>query len=115
MAQPAGLLEDPWRDKAILLTGAAGTVGHEILTQLVAHEPRAVIGIDNNESAVFFLQHEFADHDNVSLTLADIGDVNCLTAMMEAVDIVIHTAALKHVGLCERAPRAAIQTNILGT
>lgn len=115
MAQPAGLLEDPWRDKAVLITGAAGTVGREIVSQLVAHQPRAVIGIDNNESAVFFLQHEFADHENVALTLADIGDVNCLAAMMEAVDIVIHTAALKHVGLCERAPGAAIQTNILGT
>ena len=115
MAQPAEFIEDFWRDKAILLTGAAGTVGREILAQLLAHEPRAVIGIDNNESAVFFLEHEFAAYDNVSLTLADIGDVNCLTAMMEAVNIVIHTAALKHVGLCERAPRAAIQTNILGT
>jgi FlaA1/EpsC-like NDP-sugar epimerase len=115
VARPDGLIEDLWRDKAVLLTGAAGTVGSEILAQLVAHEPRAVIGIDNNESAVFFLEHEFAAYDNVSLMLADIGDVNCLTAMMEAVDIVIHTAALKHVGLCERAPRAAIQTNILGT
>jgi FlaA1/EpsC-like NDP-sugar epimerase len=109
------VIANPWRDKAVLVTGAAGTVGREILDQLVMHEPRAVIGIDNNESAVFFLEHEFAPYEDVSLALADISDVNSLTAMMEAVDIVIHTAALKHVGLCERAPRAAIQTNILGT
>ncbi|HEX6145084.1 MAG TPA: SDR family NAD(P)-dependent oxidoreductase [Geminicoccaceae bacterium] len=115
MAELARLVENPWRDKAILVTGAAGTIGREIMAQLVTHDPRAVIGMDNNESAVFYLEHEFDAYENVSLALVDIADLSSLTTMMEAVDVVIHTAALKHVGLCERTPRAAIQTNILGT
>ena len=109
---PAG---DPWSGKVVLLTGVAGTVGREILRQLVARDVRAIIGIDNNESALFFLEHEFAVHDNVSFALTDIGHPDSVTALMEGVDIVLHAAGLKHVSLCERAPRAAIQTNILGT
>ena len=52
---------DPWSGKVALLTGVAGTVGREILRQLVTRDLRAIIGIDNNESALFFLEHEFAD------------------------------------------------------
>ena len=115
MATPAIYLDDPWHDKTILVTGVVGTIGRELLSQLVAHRPRAVLGIDNNESALFFAEHDVADHSNVSLALVDIGDVDSLSSLMESVDIVIHTAALKHVGLCERAPRAAITTNIIGT
>ncbi|MGH6897901.1 MAG: SDR family NAD(P)-dependent oxidoreductase [Geminicoccaceae bacterium] len=111
----AGRAEDPWSDKVVLITGVAGTVGREILRQLVCRKMRGIVGIDNNESALFFLEHDFADHDHVSFALTDIGDAHSLTVLMEGVDIVVHAAALKHVTLCERAPRAAIQTNILGT
>jgi FlaA1/EpsC-like NDP-sugar epimerase len=106
---------DPWADKVVLLTGVAGTVGREVLRQLASRRLRAIIGIDNNESALFFLEHDFAAHDNISFALGDIGDADSLTALMEGVDIVIHAAGVKHVALCERAPRAAVQTNILGT
>jgi FlaA1/EpsC-like NDP-sugar epimerase len=106
---------DPWSDKVVLLTGVAGTVGREILQQLAGRGLRGIIGIDNNESALFFLEHDFAAYDNVSFALSDIGDADSLTALMEGVDIVIHAAALKHVALCEHAPHAAVQTNILGT
>jgi FlaA1/EpsC-like NDP-sugar epimerase len=105
----------PWRDQVVMVTGAAGTVGSETLRQLLAREPRAVIGIDNNESGLFTLAQSFRNEPNVSFTLCDILDVNNLTAIMDGVDIVIHTAAFKHVTLCEYAPRPAIQTNIIGT
>lgn len=107
--------ENPWHDKSILVTGAVGTVGREILDQLAQLRPRAIVGIDNNESALFFAGQDFLDHENISLSLVDIDDVMTLRTLMEGVDVVIHTAALKHVALCERAPRSAIQTNILGT
>lgn len=106
---------NPWCDQVVLLTGVAGSIGREMLAQLAGHGPRALIAVDNNESALFFIQHEFAGRGNLSFALADICDLGSLAGLMQGVDIVIHAAALKHVPLCEAAPRAAIQTNILGT
>ncbi|MEM7399785.1 MAG: SDR family NAD(P)-dependent oxidoreductase [Pseudomonadota bacterium] len=109
------LVDDPWKDKAVLVTGVAGTVGHEILKQLSMRGLRALIGVDNNESGLFFLEDDFAGHDKISFALTDLGDLHGLRTLMETVDIVIHAAAFKHVVLCERAPQSAIQTNIVGT
>jgi FlaA1/EpsC-like NDP-sugar epimerase len=119
---PTHLLEDrreeapsPWSGKTVLVTGAAGTVGQEIMAQL-AHLPVSnVLAIDNDERATFFLEHQLQHVPHFGFALADICDLDSLTGLMEGVDIVIHAAALKHVALCERAPRAAIQTNIIGT
>lgn len=106
---------NPWQGKRLLITGVAGTIGHELLRQLVWHSPAEIIGIDSNESELFFLQQEFAAHPFVRLYVADIRDPGQLSRRMEGIDIVLHTAAYKHVFLCEQAPSNAIQTNILGT
>lgn len=106
---------NPWQGKRVLITGVAGTVGHELLKQVAAARPSEVIGIDNNETEVFFVQQEFAQFPNVRLYLTDIRDHAQLSRHMEGIDIVLHVAAYKHVFLCEQAPRNAIQTNILGT
>lgn len=106
---------NPWRNKRVLITGVAGTIGHELLRQLVQCEPNEIIGIDNNESELFFVQQEFARYPVVRLYLTDIRDAGQLARRMEGIDIVLHTAALKHVYLCEQAPSNAVQTNIVGT
>ena len=112
---PAASPGNLWQDKVVVLTGVAGTVGRECLSQLLARQCRRIIGIDNNESALFFIEREFAAQGNLTVALTDLSDVNSLTALMEGAAIVIHAAGLKHVGLCERSPAAAIRTNILGT
>lgn len=104
-----------WHNKRVLITGVAGTIGHELLRQLVHIEPSEIIGIDSNESDLFFVQQEFSRSPIVRLYLADIRDACQLARRMEGVDIVLHTAAYKHVFLCEQAPNNAVQTNILGT
>jgi FlaA1/EpsC-like NDP-sugar epimerase len=104
-----------WRDKSVFITGVCGTVGRELLDQVIAESPREVIGIDNNESELFFLSEEHRERDNVRLYLGDIRDRDEVMRKMRGVDIVLHAAALKHVILCERSPQDAIQTNILGT
>lgn len=104
-----------WANKRILITGVSGTVGAELLKQVLANEPAEVIGIDNNESELFFLDQLYRVHDNVHLYLGDIRDKEKLTRVMCGVDIVLHAAALKHVVLCEKTPYDAVQTNILGT
>jgi FlaA1/EpsC-like NDP-sugar epimerase len=106
---------NPWQGKRVLITGVVGTIGHELLQQLVQLQPAEIIGIDNNESDLFFVQQEFAGHSFVHLYLADIRDLAQLSQYMEGINIVLHTAAYKHVFLCEQAPRNAVQTNIFGT
>jgi len=104
-----------FQNKRILVTGACGTVGRELIRQLLAnHKIGELIGIDNNESELFFLEAEFAKSANVSFFLADVRDRDKISRKMNHMDIVFHTAAFKHVILCERSPFEAVQTNILG-
>lgn len=101
--------------KRVLITGVCGTVGSELIRQLFEdYHALEVVGIDNNESELFFIEQKYSSYDNVEFSVADIRDRDMLTRMMGGVDIVFHTAALKHVGLCERSPFEAIQTNIIG-
>jgi FlaA1/EpsC-like NDP-sugar epimerase len=104
-----------FEDKRVLVTGACGTVGRELIRQLLKkHKVCELIGIDNNESELFFLEDEFAPFENVSFFLADVRDRDKVSRKMRRMDIVFHTAAFKHVILCERSPFEAVQTNILG-
>lgn len=103
--------------KRVLVTGACGTVGRELIRQLAMNsesQPSEIIGLDNNESAVFFEDQDYLQNDLVRFQLADIRDSSALKTHFEGVDIVFHTAALKHVVLSERSPEEAVKTNILG-
>lgn len=103
-----------FKNKRILVTGACGTIGSELIRQLLEqYEIAELIGLDNNESALFHLEQEFIAK-NASFFLADIRDRYKLTRKMKDMQIVFHTAAFKHVILCERSPFEAVQTNILG-
>ena len=103
-------------DKNILVTGACGTVGAELVRQLLEEDfaPSEVVALDNNESELFFLEQRFIIHENARFFLADIRDRDKLCRKMKNIDIVFHAAAYKHVILCERSPFEAVQTNING-
>lgn len=101
--------------KRILVTGACGTIGSELTRQLLEdYQVKEVVCIDNNESELFFLEQKYLSHNNISFALTDIRDSEKLFRMMQGIDLVFHTAALKHVILCERNPFEAVQTNIQG-
>ena len=104
-----------WQGKTVLITGVCGTVGAEVLRQLAELQPAEIIGIDNNESELFFQCERYRDNPHVHLYLGDLRDSDKLMRKARGVDIILHTAALKHVILCEKSPRDAVQTNILGT
>src|SRR3546814_10622527 len=63
-----------WHGKTVLVTGVCGTVGRELLRQTVAFSPSEIIGIDNNESELFFLREEYAAEPMVQLFVGDIRD-----------------------------------------
>lgn len=102
--------------KTILVTGACGTVGSELVRQILTNDYgiAKVIAIDNNESELFFLEQRFLNDKRAFFFLADIRDREKLSRVMRGVDIVFHAAAFKHVVLCERSPFEAVQSNILG-
>lgn len=105
------------RDKRILVTGCSGTVGSELVKQLLScsdHGPSMVIGIDNNESELFFTEQLYHDDERAHFFLSDICDYNEVSLHTRNVDIIFHTAAYKHVAMCERSPMGAVTTNILG-
>ena len=108
-------MADSWNGRAVFITGVCGTVGRELLQQLVARQPAELIGIDNNETEIFFLAEEYRNHRHVRLYLGDVRDRDRLLHATEGVDVILHAAALKHVLLCEQSPRDPLQTNIIGT
>ena len=102
--------------KRIVVTGACGTVGAELVRQLLenGYDPAEVIALDNNESELFFLEQRFLSDKRASFFLADIRDRDKLCRKMQGIHIIFHAAAFKHVILCERSPFEAVQTNING-
>lgn len=103
-----------FHNKRVLVTGCCGTVGLELVRQLLQeYLVPELIGLDNNESELFFLEQRFLDYP-CHFALGDVRDRFKLGRQMQDMDIVFHTAAFKHVILCERFPFEAVQTNILG-
>ena len=103
--------------KSVLVTGACGSVGSELIRQLLTlpeYAPAEVVGIDNNESQIFFLDQQYLKESRANFFVADIRDRDELSRKMAGIDIVFHCAALKHVILCERSPEQGVQTNIQG-
>ena len=104
-----------WKNKKVLITGSCGTIGKELIKQLVDKGLDEIIGIDNNESELFFLDQAYNDNDTCRFYLCDIKNKDQLARLMNGMDIVLHTAARKHVILNEISPTEAIYTNIVGT
>lgn len=106
--------DNPWQNKRVFITGICGTVGKELLRQIITQNPVEILGLDNNESDLFFLSEEYRNAPQVNLVLGDLRDRDNLARNMRGIDIVLHAAALKHVILCEKSPADAVQTNIQG-
>lgn len=104
-----------FKGKTVLVTGSCGTVGAELVRQLVESPVDKIVCLDNNETELFFQAEQYKDSGKIHAYLADVRDREALKLRMQGVDIVLHSAALKHVGLCEDSPSQAVRTNIDGT
>ena len=107
-------MKEYFKDKSILITGGVGSVGTELVKQLLAFETKKIIIIDNNESEIFFATQKYNKYDNVIALVGDITNRNFVMQQVKGVDIVFHTAALKHVILGEYSPESIVSTNIIG-
>ncbi len=114
------LLAEEFRNKKILVTGAAGSIGQEIVKQLTHYEPSKIILLDQAESPLYNLQMELKEKEKLYLTETVIGDIRNLERLENVFktfqpQIVFHAAAYKHVPLMEENPSEAILTNVKGS
>ncbi len=100
--------------KDILVTGGCGSIGSEIVRQLIGFGPSRVRVLDNDETGHWKLSQEIESPILRNL-VGDIRDRARVARAMEGVDYVFHAAALKHVPLCEYNPYEAVHTNVIGT
>ena len=105
-----------FKNKKILVTGGTGSLGKELVRHLLKNEqPETVRVFDVDETEQFEFQHELKGYeDTTRFLLGDVRDKERLARAVEDVDIIFHTAALKHVMACEYNPFEAVKTNILG-
>ncbi len=102
-------------NKSVAVTGCCGTVGSELVNQLLnEYNVGELVGLDNNETELFFQQQRHKHNANAKFFLSSIRDRDRLNELFKGVDIVFHSAAYKHVILCEHSPFDAVQTNIIG-
>jgi len=105
-----------FHNKKILVTGGTGSLGKELVRHLLKNEqPETVRIFDVDETEQFEFHHELKEHeDTVRFLLGDVRDKERLARAVEDIDVIFHTAALKHVMACEYNPFEAVKTNILG-
>lgn len=108
------------KGKNVLITGGAGSIGSEIVRQIINFNPNKILILDQAESPLHNLKLEISDSaDNVKLRtiIADVRDLDVMTRVFEQYkpDFVYHAAAYKHVPLMEDNPAQAIFTNVIGT
>ncbi len=107
------MAENPWAGKRVMITGVCGTVGKELLHQILQAGASEIIGLDNNEAEIFYLWQD--SPDNVHPYVADVRDRDRLFQRARGVDVIMHAAAYKNAPICEDSPMAAVQNNIIGT
>ncbi len=107
-------------NKRVLVTGAGGSIGSELIRQLDVLQPEKLFLLDHDESLMHSLQLEvFGDGqlDHERTILADIRDQRRLSNLFCEVrpDLIFHAAAHKHLAILERYPSEAVRTNVAGT
>ena len=106
---------DYLRGKRVMVTGVCGTIGQRLASHLIEQfEVETLVGLDNNESELAFLEERHAGKRKARFLLGDVRDLGVTLRESRNVDVLFHAAAYKHVYLCERSPLEAIQTNVMG-
>ncbi|MED3622815.1 UDP-N-acetylglucosamine 4,6-dehydratase (inverting) [Neobacillus thermocopriae] len=101
------------KDKTILITGGTGSFGKKFVSKILETDVKKVIIFSRDELKQFEMAQEYKD-PRIRFFIGDVRDKDRLYRAFEGVDIVVHAAALKQVGICEYNPFEAIKTNIHG-
>lgn len=122
--EPVRLSEEDIRAKilghTVMVTGAAGSIGSELCRQLAHFHPRAIVGFDNSETALFHIQQEMNQSFPEVPFIAEIGNIQNRNRIQHVLDehepsVLYHAAAYKHVPMMEASIFEAVENNVLGT
>lgn len=108
------------RGRTVLVTGAGGSIGSELVRQAARYEPSRILLVERSEPLLFQIEQEMKRQSGaievVSL-VADVGDRERMTQVLEEYrpEVVLHAAAHKHVPMMEVNPGEAVKNNVLGT
>ena len=117
---PAHVVND-LQGKRILITGAAGSIGSEIVKQVSQIDIEQLILCDNRETGLYDLQYQLEQQncnmDKIVVSVSDVRDADMMEFIFNTYnpEIVFHAAAYKHVPLMEMHPCQAIKNNVKGT
>ena len=108
-------------DKVCMITGGGGSIGSELVRQIVKYKPRRIIVLDVYENCAYTIQQEIlrnygSDYD-LNVEIASITDYGKMKDLFEQYhpQIIFHAAAHKHVPLMETNPEEAVKNNVFGT
>src|SRR5450756_1432231 len=109
--------------RQVLVTGGGGSIGSELVRQILAMGPRLLTVVDNHEEALWLIERELAERVaanpgvGLNLVLADIRSQEAVDAVIGHArpEVVFHAAALKHVPLVEHSPAEGAMTNVFGS
>ncbi len=108
------------KDKVILITGAAGSIGSELVRQIATFKPRTILLFDIAETPLYQIEtymHEHYPQISIEAIIGDVRHTERLDMVFQLYhpQIIYHAAAYKHVPMMEHHPSEAIKTNVLGT
>ncbi len=108
------------KDKAVLVTGGAGSIGSELCRQIAVFGPQHLIVVDQDETGLFNLRQEMNRLFSIQKLSVVVGNITDERRMRDIFsrhrpEVVFHAAAYKHVGMMEENPGEAVGNNVLGT
>ncbi|PWK19970.1 FlaA1/EpsC-like NDP-sugar epimerase [Xanthomarina spongicola] len=113
------ILDEEYSNKVILVTGAAGSIGSELVRKLSRYNFKKLILLDNAESNLYDIQQELKRNGkvNIEAIVSDIRNKIRINNIFDFYkpDIIFHAAAYKHVPLMEQCPYEAVSVNVRGT
>ena len=114
------LIQQQLREQTVLITGAAGSIGSELVRQVALFKAKTIILVDQAETPMHELQLDLEEHfpgTKTNIYIADITNRNRMEQIFKTHKprYVFHAAAYKHVPMMENNPSEAIHTNVIGT
>lgn len=103
------------KGRKVLVTGGTGSIGSEIVRQVLTQAPSVVRVFSRDETKQYYLEEALGKRPDVRYLVGDVREKDRLTRAMRDIDIVFHAAALKQVPSCEYNPFEAVKTNVFGT